>query len=115
MKKGYNPSHLSKKQRHLKKWIPYSIYCDRCKFWHRIQKKHIRTECQYSDVCGDNCNQCDEPISYCSFLKYIEYGDYPLGEGCNICGVHYNSKKENQEILAGIAKGKLKVCLAEKK
>ena len=95
MKNKYNPKHLTKKQRHMKKWIPNSIYCDDCKFWHSLfnsGRQHKREECQYNDVCDDNvCAECDEVMSYCAFLKYVEYdveyGRHPLGNGCKVCGL----------------------------
>ena len=43
MKKNYDPTKLSKKQRHMKKWIPNGVYChgmgkgkhsNSCPFWH---------------------------------------------------------------------------------
>ena len=45
MGKHYDPNHLTKKQRHMKKWIPDWIYCEggsnskrnkRCPFWKEI-------------------------------------------------------------------------------
>lgn len=105
MKKNYNPRHLSKKQRHMKKWIPDYVYCEGigkgkhpnpCPFWHGVWDEympnktynHKRSECWYADSCTDDCAKCDEPVSRCAFLNYTEYGQFPLGDMCKICGIH---------------------------
>ena len=94
MKKVYNPKKLTKKQKHLKKWIPKGVYCydfkqGDCPFWKEI-KKPIRKkeECEFGEHCKENCNNCDEIVTYCAFLNYKEYGDYPLGDMCKVCGIH---------------------------
>ncbi|MEG3006827.1 MAG: hypothetical protein RR806_05085 [Oscillospiraceae bacterium] len=93
------------KKRNMKKWIPHDFaYCygivgsaknDACKWWTDITKKHIhvKTECDFSECCDENCSECDEQISYCKYLNKVEYGQYPLGDMCKICGVHINTKK----------------------
>lgn len=115
MKKNYNPRHLNKRQRHLKKWIPVSIYCDNCPFWHDLTNKvkHRRELCEYSNQCMDNCSNCEELISYCSFLNYIEYGIYPLGEGCKVCGLKEDEamRKDIKEYTVDL---KLNRCLENK-
>lgn len=105
MKTNYNPNRLSKRQRHMKKWIPDYIYCEGigvgkhknpCPFWHCIWNeymdnktyKHKRSECQFADGCNEDCSQCTEEVTYCEFLNYIEYGPFPLGDMCKICGIH---------------------------
>ena len=105
MKQNYNPVHLSKKQRHMKKWIPDGIYCHGtrkskrsnyyCPFWYSLYNKytdntyeHKRSECCFSDVCKEDCSQCTEDVSKCTFLNYIEYGEYPLGDMCKVCKIH---------------------------
>ena len=88
MKFNYDPAQLSKKQRHLKKWIPNGIYCDGCPFWHIVKEpKRNRKDCCYDEYCENNCSICDEIVAYCSFLNYIEYGPYPLGDGVKVCGI----------------------------
>lgn len=98
MKQNYNSKYLSKKQRHMKKWIPNGVYChgyikegeykNSCPFWYnKTNEIHNRKDCCFNDVCDDNCLKCNERISYCAFLKYIEYGQYPLGDKCKICGI----------------------------
>lgn len=93
MKKNYNPKRLNKRQRHLKKWITDSYYCDNCPFWFNITEKveHKRELCEYSKGCTDNCNKCDLTIAYCSFMNYIEYGEFPLGDGCKVCDIRDES------------------------
>lgn len=105
MKKSYNPTKLTKRQRHMKKWIPDYVYCEGigegkhpnpCPFWHELWDQymenktynHKRSECQYANICDDDCSQCTEQVSECDFLNYIEYGQYPLGDMCKICGIH---------------------------
>lgn len=103
MKNKYNPKHLTKKQRHMKKWIPNSIYCDNCKFWHSLfnsDRQRRREECQYNDVCDDICAECDEVMSYCAFLKYVEYGRYPLGDGCKVCGLKDDFKLSKGDLVS---------------
>ena len=89
MKKNYNPKKLNKRQRHLKKRIPNSIYCDNCPFWFNITNKvkHNRELCDYAESCTDTCENCDLTIAYCSFMNYIEYGEFPLGDGCKVCDI----------------------------
>lgn len=96
MKKNYNPKQLSKKQRHMKKWIPDGIYCESmgfgkhkkpCPFWHKLNIEHKKSDCQFNNICDDNCLDYDEQISYCAFLKYTEYGQYPLGDMCKVCNI----------------------------
>ena len=104
MKKNYDPTKLSKKQRHMKKWIPNGVYCygmgkgkhsNYCPFWHGIWNEcmkdktyeHKRSECQFGEHCEDDCSACDEPVAKCSFLNYIEYGQYPLWDMCKVCGI----------------------------
>ena len=97
MKKNYDPNRLTKKQRHMKKWIPDLVYCHSsdigkhkkdCPFWHSIDKKHKRSECRWAEGCTDDCEQCDEEIVKCDFLNYIEYGQYPLADMCKVCDIH---------------------------
>ena len=105
MKKKYNLNRLSKKQRHMKKWIPDGFYChgmgegkhpNSCPFWHDVWDEwmkdkiynHNRSECQFGKGCEEDCSVCDEPVAKCSFLNYIEYGQYPLGDMCKVCGIH---------------------------
>lgn len=105
MKQNYNPQRLSKKQRHMKKWIPDGPYCeglgrgkhpDPCPFWHRVWAEymddktyiHKREQCVDSDVCDGDCSECTDEVSMCIFLNYIEYGQYPLGDMCKVCGIH---------------------------
>jgi hypothetical protein len=98
MKKNYNPQHLSKKQRHMKKWIPDGPYCHGmhdvkyCPFWKEVVHQHQRNECWLGDRCTDDCSQCDEQITKCTFLNYTEYGQYPLGDMCKVCGIHEDWK-----------------------
>lgn len=89
----------------MKKWIPDGVYChgvsrgkrsNYCPFWHCLYHKympnkiyeHKRDECQFSDVCKDDCSLCTEEVSKCDFLNFIEYGQYPLGDMCKVCGIH---------------------------
>lgn len=111
MKKNYNPKKLNKKQRHLKKWIPNSVYCDDCPFWFDITNKvkHNRELCDFKCTCTDNCDTCDEIISYCAFLNYAEYGQYPLGDGCKVCSI----KEYNDSELNMFAKYELRTCIDE--
>ena len=94
MKNSYNPKNSTKKQRHKKKWIPKGIYCydfkmGNCPFWHEIRFPiRKKEECQFGKVCETNCNECNEPVAHCSFLNYTEYGQFPLGDMCKICGIH---------------------------
>lgn len=99
MKQNYNPKKLSKKQRHMKKWIPDGIYCEGmgigkhktpCPFWHSLNCQHKKSECEFKHNCDDDCDKCTEEISYCSFLNYKEYGQYPLGDTCKVCGIRDN-------------------------
>jgi hypothetical protein len=108
MKKNYDPKHLNKKQRHMKKWIPKGPYCHGmydvkyCPFWQDVWSAymddktydHQRSECQFADKhlenCTDDCSQCREQVSKCTFLNYTEYGQYPLGDMCKVCGIHEN-------------------------
>lgn len=101
MKKNYDPKRLSKKQRHMKKWIPDYWYChgmgegkhkDPCPFWINL-KNHIRKreECDLAKFCDSECSLCDEQVSMCKFLNYIEYGQYPLGDMCKVCGIRSRS------------------------
>jgi hypothetical protein len=57
---------------------------------------HQRSECQFADKhledCTDDCFQCREQVSKCTFLNYTEYGQYPLGDMCKVCGIHENWK-----------------------
>ena len=46
-------------------------------------------------------------ISYCAFLNYIEYGQYPLGDGCKVC----NLKERNYSELIMFARYELKTCI----
>ena len=88
----------------MKKWIPDGIYChgtgegkypNPCPFWHDIWNEcmkdktyeHKRSECQFREHCEDDCSACDEPVAKCSFLNYIEYGQYPLWDMCKVCGI----------------------------
>lgn len=82
---------------YLKNFIPIGVYChsvwngDWCPFyqstWNNSIKnyKRKRKECEWKNVCEDNCETCDEIVSYCRFYNIIEYGDFPLGDGCKIC------------------------------
>ena len=143
MKKNYSPKKLTKKQRHMKKWIPDYGYCEgiygnECPFYKVIwydasvhdpeeldeklndetglyNKKalkeikamigknynHKREECQFGDWCKENCSKCKEKVSYCAFLNYIEYGQYPLGDMCKICGIHRIDRKEYRRDIHG--------------
>lgn len=138
MKKNYNPQKLSKRQRHMKKWIPDYHYCEgiygkECPFykviwWHFPKedidaielddfysdkdKKSIKklltrkyphkiNECQFANRCKDNCSTCNLQISYCDFLKYTEYGQFPLGDMCKICGVHTLDRKKYRRNIHG--------------
>lgn len=104
MKQNYSPTRLSKKQRHMKKWIPEGIYChgmgrgkhsNSCPFWKNLYDGHIegktynhkRSECTLADVCEDDCSTCDEPVTKCTFLNYIEYGQFPFWDMCKVCGI----------------------------
>lgn len=106
MKKNYDPNRLTKKQRHMKKWIPDGPYCEGlgegkhpnpCPFWHDVWNPymkdktyvHKKEECCWSNVCDEkDCSQCIDEVSKCSFLNLIQYGQYPLGDMCKICGIH---------------------------
>lgn len=107
MKKNYSPKKLTKKQRHMKKWIPDYIYCEgiydkRCPFFRTFYNyKRKREECQFKDNCEDNCSECKQKVSYCGFLNYTEYGQYPLGDMCKICGIHEVDKKECRRNING--------------
>lgn len=82
---------------YLKNFIPIGVYChssilgDWCPFYKSTWGKTInnykrnRNECEWKNVCEDNCEECDETVSYCQFCNIIEYGDFPLGDGCKIC------------------------------
>lgn len=113
MKKNYSPYRSNKRQRHMKKWIPDSIYCDRCKFWHDLTNKvkHSKKLCELSPWCDDNCEECKEPISYCSFLKHTVCGDFVFDDRCKICGIKHDTPKANKYILMEIAEDKLKTCI----
>ena len=101
MKENFIRKKLTKRQRHQKKWIPEGIYCydfkrGNCPFWKEI-KNPIRKkeECDFGSNCNFNeiaCENCNEQVTYCSFLHYKEYGSFPLGDMCKICGIH---KKNN--------------------
>ena len=98
---------LNKRQRHMKKWIPYGIYCHSidgnpdCPFWHQLYNPyskdkiyvHKENECQFADGCNEDCSQCTEEVTICEFLNYIEYGPFPLGDMCKICGIHERMPK----------------------
>jgi hypothetical protein len=72
----------------MKKWIPYSIYCDDCPFWHsRNNYPRNKAYCDFRGTCEDDCDTCNDKVSYCEFLNYYEVGDYPLGDGCKVCGI----------------------------
>ena len=43
---------------------------------------HLKKFCSYK--CTEDCTECDEIITYCSFFNIIEYGDYPLGDACKL-------------------------------
>ena len=120
MKKNYNPKKLSKRQRHMKKWIPDYHYCEGiygkgCPFYQRIWDDywdknadyyssyhiHKKNECQFSNRCKENCKECKQSISHCSFLNYTEYGQFPLGDMCKICGVHTLDRKEYRRNIHG--------------
>ena len=139
MKKNYNPKKLSKRQRHMKKWIPDYHYCEGiygkgCPFyekvWYdtsfyvenldilteenyskqsieRIKKmmeqsySHKRSECQFNDRCKHDCSVCKETVSHCHFLNYTEYGQFPLGDMCKICGVQTLDRKEYRRNIHG--------------
>ena len=76
---------------YLKNFIPIGVYChssilgDWCPFYKSTWGKTInnykrnRNECEWKNVCEDNCEECDETVSYCQFCNIIEYGDFPLG------------------------------------
>ena len=51
----------------------------------KLHHRRKRKECEWKNVCEDNCETCDEIVSYCRFYNIIEYGDFPLGDGCKIC------------------------------
>ena len=99
---SYNPNHPTKRQRHMKKYIPYGIYCHSndespdCPFWHSFWTEHNkdkvythkRSECQFGDSCPEDCFTCLEEVTFCEFLNYIEYGPFPLGDMCKVCGIH---------------------------
>ena len=97
MRKEYNPKKLTKKQRHQKKYIPKGYYCydfkkGYCPFWQNISNPiRKKEECESKIFCennGNKCDKCNEPVTYCKFLNYKEYGQFPLGDMCKICGVH---------------------------
>jgi len=72
--------------------IPNGIYCDDCPYWHSLNTNmqscwHDRELCQFKDTCPDDCENCDEEITYCEFLDYTEYGPFPLSDGCKACGI----------------------------
>jgi len=93
----------------LKNFIPIGPYCHEigdnkwCHFykstWKKTIKNHIRNrnECKWDNVCSEDCNVCDEDVSYCQFCNIIEYGDYPLGDGCKICGQNEYGVLEDTE------------------
>lgn len=84
------------KKRAMKKWIPHDLaYCEGCKWWRDQTDRcvHKREECQFQDVCQEDCGVCTQPISYCEYLHYREYGQYPLGDMCKVCGEHTHSRK----------------------
>ena len=68
MKKNYDPTKLSKKQRHMKKWIPNGVYChgmgkgkhsNYCPFWHGIWNECMKDKTYgHKRSCPD-----DNPIS----------------------------------------------------
>lgn len=91
MKKNYNPWRSNKRQRHMKKWIPDSIYCDRCKFWHDLTNKvkHSKELCELSPWCGD----------------------FVFDDRCKICGIKHDTPKADKYILMEIAEDKLKTCI----
>lgn len=82
---------------YLKNFIPYGPYCHNygnsgwCPFykstWNNTIKNYKRTkrECEWQDVCNEDCSICNEVVSYCLFLNTVEYGDFPLGDGCKSC------------------------------
>lgn len=77
----------------MKNKIPYGPNCydqnyEYCPYWRRITGAHERSECYYGDTCTDNCAECDELITLCEFLNYIEYGPFTLGDMCKICGIN---------------------------
>ena len=120
MKQNYEPKHLTKQQRHMKKWIPEGVYCEGsgegshkkpCPFHHILDygnpsmddeeyleayehpyiqnREHRYYECNHKKVCefDKDVSKCTMPISYCAFLKYVEYGQYPLGDMGKVCGI----------------------------
>lgn len=114
MKKNYSPKKLTKKQRHMKKWIPDYHYCEGiytkgCPFYKRIWHEttinktynHKREECLFQNHCEEDCSKCKEKVSYCAFLNYTEYGQYPLGDMCKICGIHEIDRKEYRRDIHG--------------
>lgn len=80
---------LNTTQKYLKQFIPNDDYCDDCPFFHDLNKQgqdltipHLKKFCNYK--CTEDCTECDEIITYCSFFNIIEYGDYPLGDACKL-------------------------------
>ena len=117
MKNNYNPKKLSKRQRHMKKWIPDYHYCEGiygkgCPFYKRVlidgvseyypnYYNHKRNECQFFNRCDEDCSKCKQSISKCEYLNYTEYGQFPLGDMCKICGVHTLDRKEYRRNIHG--------------
>lgn len=62
---------------------------------------HKKEECQFSNRCKRNCNECKVTVSHCHFLNYTEYGQYPLGDMCKICEVHTLDRKEYRRNIHG--------------
>ena len=83
MKKNYSPKKLTKKQRHMKKWIPDYHYCDTCPFykiiWYDVSIHNFK---EVIELDEKNNNETD--LYRKKILKEIK----------TIMGKTYNHKRE---------------------